>query len=126
MTRAHTRMLRLWETQGGRCHWCGLPMHRDGDCPGGVLSPWYGSLEHLCRRGEPDYDDVVAAAHVFCNELREALNPADFITLVHSASFCGFYQNTIGRPVTMRQRVVRTMIRRFARGTHQQGRLMAQ
>lgn len=115
MTRNHARMLRLWEMQHGACHWCGRQMYCDGGCPGGVGSPWYGSLEHLVARSDRDYHERVVAAHVLCNEIREALTQEDFMHYVGSAAFCGFYSRTFNRPITMRKRTVRTRIRALVR-----------
>ncbi len=115
MTRNHSRMLHLWETQGGACHWCGRPMYRDGDCPGGPRSPWYGSVEHLLRRGEPGYREGVAAAHIYCNALREILSSEEFAAYVQGEEFAALYQRTFGRRRTMASPKLKGVIRQIAR-----------
>ena len=116
MTSAHRRALQHAEEQQGLCFWCSRPMHVSLSRPDGGPEPWYLSLEHLRKKGDPEYAEATVAAHVLCNVLREVLAPSEFSTYVHSVVFEVLYQRTFERRrVTMRSRAIKSVVRKIAK-----------
>ena len=108
--------MRLFDIQGGACHWCGRQMYRDRDCLGGSQAIWYRSIEHLRPRNDPEYRQAKVAAHLLCNAVRNMVSHRRFVEFVNSARFAALYAHTFGTAKwTMRTRAVRHMVRQLAR-----------
>lgn len=86
------------------------------DCPGGVFSPWYVTLEHLLPRGAEGYDASVAVAHLICNEVRAILPAAKFGAFLEGPELAALYCRTFGSGrITMRRAQIKGLLRGLAR-----------
>lgn len=73
---------KLFDSQGGLCHWCKQPMIWNEGPPDGKVGKKDATLDHLYERGHPnrvsngDYKNV--AAHSKCNNMRSNKSEKEF------------------------------------------------
>lgn len=86
------------------------------------MSPWYGTVDHLLQRGDPEYRSETVAAHLICNLLREAVDHDGFTTYIRGRAFKRLHSRTFGTTaITMRKRALKALVRGLVRANHEGG-----